>query len=48
MIKIVQCRHGGFFFRLAWDPSISSLYNLAEGTNGRMDFDYQEFISIVH
>jgi hypothetical protein len=48
MIRVAQCQHGGFFLRLTWDHGITWFDNLATGTNGRVNFYYQEIISIVH
>jgi hypothetical protein len=46
MIRVVQHQHGGFLLRLAWDPRTSWVDSLVVGTDGRVNFYYQEYISI--
>jgi hypothetical protein len=47
MIRVAQCRHGGSFFILVWDPWITLFSRSPTDTKERM-FYFQEFTTGVH
>jgi len=46
MFKVAQRQHGGSFLGIAWDPRNLWFDNFATGTDGRVIFYYQEYLSI--